>query len=341
MMEATGPGSLALSDDAAGETIAVPLMPGRGVDVREHRFLTATANISYQWFQSGMWYTTRNGDETETHYPAGIYLDRFDATTTPGLLLLHSPGNVFVRDLGPGETICVNPGAFLWKDETVQMALHLERPGGSFWSSMWQPASPFARMVGPGRVAVSSVYERAEGTGRITNTSPATSIDWGRQGFSVASAAMGPGLDDSKIRTNVGAFLTERGFTESAHNVRGPAATTTFSHSSGMKVSVMLLSGAALTNMAQNVAGMLGGSGLAKKLAQKAGDLSSTMGKAMASGGQPVEGFGVPARWKPEQGDCHLVLSKDQQEIVIGVKGNLSAEDQWAWAANIGRAALA
>jgi hypothetical protein len=215
--------------------------------------------VGYQWFQSAMWYKTRNGDETETHYPTGMYLDRFDATTTPGLLVLHSPGNVFVRDLADGQTICVHPGAFLWKDETVQMALHVERPGGGFWSSNWQPATPFARFVGPGRVAVSSAYERSEGTGRITSTSPATSTDWGRQGFSVAAAAMGQPVDDSRVRAGVGAFLTASGFSEADHDLKGPAATTTYSHPSGMKVAVTVMSAASLVNVAQSVAGMLGG----------------------------------------------------------------------------------
>jgi uncharacterized protein (AIM24 family) len=342
MMEATGPGALALSDDAAGETIAVPLMPGRGIDVREHRFLTATANVGYQWFQSAMWYKTRNGDETETHYPTGMYLDRFSATTTPGLLVLHSPGNVFVRDLAEGQTICVHPGAFLWKDETVQMALHVERPGGGFWSSNWQPATPFARFVGPGRVAVSSAYERSEGTGRITSTSPATSTDWGQQGFSVAAAAMGQPVDDSRVRAGVGAFLTASGFSEADHDLQGPTATTTYAHPSGMKVAVTVMSGAALVNLAQNVAGMLGGSAIAQRLAKRAGDLTASLSNRVAAhGGAPVEGFGVPAQWTAQPGAAHLFLSQNQQQIIVAVEGNLSTDDQWAWAANIGRAALA
>ena len=77
--------------------IALPLQPGQAVDVREHLFLVATANVTYDWFQANIWYNTRSGNETETHYPLGMFMDRFFAPTAPGLLLLHSAGNAFVR----------------------------------------------------------------------------------------------------------------------------------------------------------------------------------------------------------------------------------------------------
>jgi len=35
------------------------------------------------------------------HYPMGQYGDVFGAQGAPGLLLLHAPGNVFVRDPPP------------------------------------------------------------------------------------------------------------------------------------------------------------------------------------------------------------------------------------------------
>ncbi len=46
----------------------------------------------------------------------------------PGLLLLHSPGNTFIRDLAPGQTILIQPSALLYKDPSVQMHLHFEYP---------------------------------------------------------------------------------------------------------------------------------------------------------------------------------------------------------------------
>jgi uncharacterized protein (AIM24 family) len=182
MMQAAGPGRVALSDDNPGETIAVPLQHGQAVDVREHRFVTATLNVTYTWGQSGVWYVTGTGDDRETHYPLGMYIDRFQAVDRPGLLVLHSPGNTFLRDLRAGETILVQPGAVLYKDPTVGMALHLERPAsrGIVWRSSWNPAHPWLRMWGPGRVAVSSVFEPLEGTGNINSTSQATMVDWSR-----------------------------------------------------------------------------------------------------------------------------------------------------------------
>src|SRR5262249_19529291 len=132
MTQAQGPGHIAFSKDAPGELIAVPLQPGQAVDVREHLFLAATTNGEYDWFQTGLWFKTRSGNDTETHYPVGIFMDRFFAPVFPGLLLLHAAGNVFVRDLAPDQTILVKPTALIFKDPTVQMELHFEQPGVAF-----------------------------------------------------------------------------------------------------------------------------------------------------------------------------------------------------------------
>ncbi len=67
MTQAEGPGHIAFSHDSAGELIALPLHPGQSVDVREHLFLTATSSIVYDWFQTNVWFTTRdNNNDTET-----------------------------------------------------------------------------------------------------------------------------------------------------------------------------------------------------------------------------------------------------------------------------------
>jgi uncharacterized protein (AIM24 family) len=178
MMRAAGPGHIAFSHDDPGETVAVPLAPGQAVDVREHRFLAATGNVGYQWFDPGVWYTTRSGDDTEYHYPVGRFIDRFGAASAPGLLLLHAPGNVFVRDLQAGQTICIQPGALMYKDPTVGMQLHFEYPGGSSGWGTHTSRALWLRMWGPGRVAVHSVFERPEGAGSITSHSGATERSW-------------------------------------------------------------------------------------------------------------------------------------------------------------------
>jgi uncharacterized protein (AIM24 family) len=180
MTQAAGPGHIAFSRDLPGELIAVPLHPGQAVDVREHLFLTATGNVTYDWFQTGVWFSTRNGDETETHYPVGAFMDRFFGNQQPGLLLLHAGGNVFVRTLAEGETLLVKPTALIFKDPPVQMHLHFESPqtGWSGWGR-WSNRYMWLRLIGPGRVAVQSAYEHMHGQGQyMQGHSYATEIRW-------------------------------------------------------------------------------------------------------------------------------------------------------------------
>src|SRR5207253_11049133 len=177
MLEAHGPGHIAFSKDQPGELIALPLHPGQGVDVREHVFMLATSQVTYDWFNTGIWYTTQSGNDQETQYPLGMFMDRFQAPQTPGLLLLHGAGNVFVRHLGPGESVLVKPTAFLFKDATVGMHLHIDYPGnhslGGWWST-WYQRYLWLQLRGPGRVAVQSAYKHMEEDGkRIVNSSPA------------------------------------------------------------------------------------------------------------------------------------------------------------------------
>jgi uncharacterized protein (AIM24 family) len=176
MMQASGPGHIALSDDAPGEIVAIPLAAGQGMHVREHRFLAASDSVRYDWQQTGVWFTTRNGDDTEYHYPAGYNIDIFHADQKPGLLLLHSPGNSFIRDLRPGETICIQPTSLLYKDLSVGMALHLEYPHAANmgWNQSFQYRQVWLRLWGPGRVAMQSVFERPEGSEYITSSSAGT-----------------------------------------------------------------------------------------------------------------------------------------------------------------------
>jgi len=180
MMRAQGPGHIAFSADQPGETIAVPLRPGQGVDVVEHRFLVATGNVNYDWHPANVWFTTGKGDDTEWHYPLGQTIDRFVATGSNGLLLLHAPGNTFVRDLAPSQRILVQPGGLIWKDPSVSMFLHFEYPRGAYWfsSARYQAKSTWLTLEGPGRVAVQSVFERPEMVGSVTRSSGATTHQW-------------------------------------------------------------------------------------------------------------------------------------------------------------------
>jgi uncharacterized protein (AIM24 family) len=180
MMRASGPGHIAFSHDDPGETVAIPLQPNQAMDVAEHRFLVATGNVGFGWHQSNIWYSTQNGNDQETHYPMGMMLDRFTAQTSPGLLLLHSPGNVFIRDLGAGQTILIQPSALLYKDPSVQMRLHFEYPSGAYWfsSARMQTKTTWLTLHGPGRVAIQSVFQRPEMVGYVMGSSGATQQRW-------------------------------------------------------------------------------------------------------------------------------------------------------------------
>lgn len=163
MAEAHGPGHIAFSRDEPGEMIALPLDAGHAIDVREHLLLAATSNVNYTWFDTGLWVSSQRGTETEYHYPAGRYMDRFTALERPGLLLLHAGGNVFVRQLAAGQSLLIKPKALVYKDRSVSMGLNVQYPTGYRWMShrlMW------LHLTGPGRVAIQSAYEPVEDEGR-------------------------------------------------------------------------------------------------------------------------------------------------------------------------------
>lgn len=145
---ATGPGRIAFSRDATGELIVLPLHPGMELDVREHAFVLASHQIDYSFVRvKGLANILFGGQ--------GMFMDRFVTRASPGLVLLHGYGNVFERKLKAGESIMVEPGAFLYKDSTVQMDVEFQRLGtGLFGGTNMN----LARMTGPGRVGIQSMY---------------------------------------------------------------------------------------------------------------------------------------------------------------------------------------
>jgi uncharacterized protein (AIM24 family) len=181
MTQATGPGRIAFSKDAPGELLALPLSAGQSADVREHVFMVATHSVSYDWFGTGIWFRTQNGKDSETHYPLGAYMDRFTAGPSPGLLLLHGEGNLFVRRLQERQSILIQPSSLLFKDPTVRMHLHFEKPGGTWqsWRS-WGDRYIWLKLTGPGRVAIQSRFRRIEDNGaRLSGSEPlSTHCNW-------------------------------------------------------------------------------------------------------------------------------------------------------------------
>jgi uncharacterized protein (AIM24 family) len=156
MSFARGPGRIAFSHDHPGEMVALPLHPGQSVDVREHVLVAATGDVGYDFVNPNIYYSTQRGNERESEYPVGYFMDRFTAHRQPGLVLIHGAGNVFTRRLGEHESLLIHPQALLFRDSTVSMHLHLEYPAGG-GMSMWN-AYIWLRVYGPGRVGVRSAY---------------------------------------------------------------------------------------------------------------------------------------------------------------------------------------
>lgn len=145
---ANGPGRIAFSRDASGELVVLPLHPGMELDVREHAFLLCSHNIEYSFIRvKGLTNILFGGQ--------GMYMDRFVTTNTPGLVILHGYGNVFERRLAPGESIMVEPGAFLYKDASVTMQVEFQKLGTGFFGAS---TMSLAKMTGPGRVGIQSMY---------------------------------------------------------------------------------------------------------------------------------------------------------------------------------------
>jgi uncharacterized protein (AIM24 family) len=145
---ATGPGRAAFSRDATGELLVMLLHPGMRLDVREHAFVLASSQVSYSYIRV-------KGLRTILFGGQGMFMDQFVTTGSPGLLVLHGYGNVFERRLAPGESILVEPGAFLYKDASVVMNVESVSLSPSRFAGMWMY---LARMTGPGRLGIQSMY---------------------------------------------------------------------------------------------------------------------------------------------------------------------------------------
>ena len=145
---ASGMGRIAFSRDAAGELVLLPLHPGMEMDVREHAFLLASHSIEYS-------YTRIQGLRNILFGGQGMFMDRFVTRAQPGLLILHGYGNVFERRLKPGESVMLEPGAFLYKDASVTMNVETQKLTTGFFGGV---GMNLARMTGPGRLGIQSMY---------------------------------------------------------------------------------------------------------------------------------------------------------------------------------------
>jgi uncharacterized protein (AIM24 family) len=143
LTEASGPGHLSLSRDGVGEIVVLDL-DGEEVDVLEHRFLAASASVDYSVERV-------RGIKNLLGSGTGFFMDRFRGR---GLLLMHGYGDVLERTLAPGESVDLDPLAWLYKDAGVRMETHMVGlTTGLFGGSGFV----MTRFTGPGRLAYQSL----------------------------------------------------------------------------------------------------------------------------------------------------------------------------------------
>jgi len=145
--QAAGPGNISFSRDAPGQIVALQLQSGEEIHVREHQFLLATDGVAYDFFRV-------KGVANILFGGTGFFIDRFVSGGGAGLLLVHGYGNVFTKVLAPGESIDVEPGAFLWKDASVQLNTSVTNLSTGLFGGT---SFTLNRFTGPGRLGIQSM----------------------------------------------------------------------------------------------------------------------------------------------------------------------------------------
>ena len=149
LTEATGPGEIAFSRDGTGHVFPLHLVPGQSIEVREHQFLAATSNLEYG-------FSRQKGITNMLFGSTGFFVDKFSATTHEGVLWLHGYGNVFEKTLAMGEQIDVEPGGWIYRDESVSMTQQVYGLRTGIFGGSGQLI--FNRFTGPGNVGIQSMY---------------------------------------------------------------------------------------------------------------------------------------------------------------------------------------
>jgi uncharacterized protein (AIM24 family) len=83
-------------------------------------------------------------------------VDEFFAGDHEGVVWIHGYGNMFEKNLEPGETIDIEPGGWVYRDHSVQMTQEVY----GFKTGLLGGAGNlvFNRFSGPGRVGLQSAY---------------------------------------------------------------------------------------------------------------------------------------------------------------------------------------
>lgn len=153
MTEARGPGEIAFSRDATGHVFPIHLTPGATILVREHQFLAATGNVEYT-------FNRVKGLGSMLYGSSGFFVDHFHAPQQEGVVWLHGYGNVFEKTLASGEQIDVEPGGWVYRDESVDMDIKVMGLRTGIFGGGGQLV--FNRFTGPGRVGIQSMYFHLE-----------------------------------------------------------------------------------------------------------------------------------------------------------------------------------
>jgi uncharacterized protein (AIM24 family) len=149
MTEAAGAGEIAFSRDNTGHVFPLHLPHGSTILVREHQFLAATGNLQYTFERAG-------GIGSMLFGQQGFFIDRFTAAQGDAVLWLHAHGNAFQIDLAPGEVIDVEPGAWIYRQDSVGYTQQVFGLKTGFLGGGGNLV--FNRFTGPGRVGIQSGY---------------------------------------------------------------------------------------------------------------------------------------------------------------------------------------
>jgi uncharacterized protein (AIM24 family) len=149
MTEAKGPGRIAFSRDGVGHVFPIHLRTGQAIDVREHQFLAATDGIDYTFHRV-------QGVANMLFGNTGFFIDTFSCNQGEGVVWLHGYGNVFEVTLAEGEQIDIEPGGWIYKDQTVQMTSQFQRVATGLFAGTNLCWNCF---TGPGRVGLQSMYQ--------------------------------------------------------------------------------------------------------------------------------------------------------------------------------------
>jgi uncharacterized protein (AIM24 family) len=142
-----GSGRIAFSRDSPGQCVPLHLRQGEGLDVREHQFIAATDHVGFTC-------ATVKGFKNLFWGGSGMIIDQFFCKHDEGVLWLHGYGNVFEEELGEGEAIDIEPGAWVYKDHSVTLETNLTSlTTGLFGGSNLA----LNRFIGPGRVGFQSM----------------------------------------------------------------------------------------------------------------------------------------------------------------------------------------